>query len=62
MFREFHEFILVGSRIGRYLSLEEIKSFKFLNDPEKWFKNEGTNLISKTMEKIIRNDPYDLDA
>ena len=59
MFREFHEFVLVGGKIGRYLPHERVSEYRALGETRRWINDHMPAIIADTMEKIIRKAPYD---
>ena len=59
MFREFHEFVLIASKLGRYLSFETINNYWAQGEAQKTLEDEMPEIINSTMTKIIENAPYE---
>ena len=60
MFREFHEFVLVASKLSRYLDFDTINAFYARGDQE-YISENMPRIINETMSKIIQNAPYEVD-
>jgi len=60
MFKEFHEFVLVASKIGRYIDFETVSQF-YNSQPNEtqFFNNKMPQLVSQVMDKIISNARYE---
>ena len=61
MFREFHEFALVASKLGRYISFDTLSAFHGSGEPTDTSGSLMPELINTTMAKIIQNAPYEQD-
>lgn len=62
MFREFHEFVLVASKLSRYIDFDTISDFYASGESQEYINAEMPRFINETMTKIIQNAPYvDLD-
>ena len=59
MFREFHEFVLISNKIGRYIEFETICQFYQSGETKDFINTTMPELINETMQKIIKNAPYE---
>ena len=61
MFREFHEFVIVSSKMLRYLDFDTIVNFRNKKSDDDYLKNALPGICSTVMTKIIENAPYEKD-
>lgn len=59
MFREFHEFVLIAAKFGRYLSFDTINIYYAAGESRNTLDQMMPELINSTMTKIIENAPYE---
>ena len=53
IFREFHEFLLISGKLGRYLSHEQINNFKASGESEEKLTEQMPIIINEVMKKIL---------
>ena len=53
MFREFHEFILVGGKLSKFLDLKMISEYQAAGEVFDYIQNNMPKIVNEVMHKII---------
>lgn len=53
MFREFHEFILVGGKLSKFIDLKIISEYQAAGEVFDYIQNNMPKIVNEVMHKII---------